>query len=298
VKPETQSIEQIASRKQKWIPQDIDGLTAYLSPLLSRFPQLIHAFTTRMGGETVTPMDSFNLGLHLYEEPWIADARANRTKLCTALSLKSDRLVVPNQPHSNDILFTRETISKKADLEVDGITTDADLLPLLLFTADCVPILIFDPVKPVVSIVHAGWRGTASGIVRQALKVMNEHCGSMSTELVAAIGPAIGSCCYPVNNEVVVQLMASLGHTLPPDLSAEKMMEKIKQANLDQLFDLKNGQICPDLKAINALQLLQSGVAEIDVTSLCTACNPELFYSFRQSGGKTGRQGLIAALAK
>jgi polyphenol oxidase len=296
VKPVAQPIEQIASKKQEWMPEDIDGLTVYCSPLLSQFPGLTHAFTTRVGGKTAKPMNSFNLGLHLFEEPWISDARENRTKLCAALSLESERLVVPNQPHSTDVLFTREPITKKADLEADGIITDATLLPLLLFFADCVPILIYDPTKKVVSIVHAGWRGTAGSIVRQAVKSMNEHCGCKPCDLVAAIGPAIGACCYPVKNEVVLQLMASFGLTLPAQATSNQILDKIRQSNLDQLFLLQNQQICPDLKALNALQLLQAGVAQVDVTEFCTACNPEMFYSYRHAQGNTGRQGLIAAL--
>ena len=296
MKPVAQPIEQTAFKKQDWKPENIDGLTVYRSPLLSQFPGITHAFTTRVGGKSAKPMDSFNLGLHLFEEPWISDARANRSRLCTALSLASERLVVPNQPHSTDVLFTRQPISKKTDLQADGIITDADLLPLLLFFADCVPILIFDPTKKVVSIVHAGWRGTAGSIVRQAVKSMTEHCGCQPTDLVAAIGPAIGACCYPVKNEVVLQLMDSFALSLPAQATSDQILEKIRQANLDQLFLVQDQQICPDLKGLNALQLLQAGVAEVDVSEFCTACNPEMFYSYRYSGGNTGRQGLIAAL--
>jgi YfiH family protein len=296
VNPIAESIEQIASNQNEWVLKEIDGLPLYLSPLLNQFSDLTHAFSTRNGGKTAKPMDNFNLGLHLFAEPWITDARENRAKLCAAFSLNSDRLIVPNQPHSNDILFTRETINRKADLEVDGITTDAHSLPLILFSADCVPILIFDPIKKVLSIVHAGWRGTASGIVSEALRVMNERCGSAPSDLVAAIGPAIGSCCYPVNSEVVVRLLASLGYSLPVETPVAQLLAKIKQLNLEQFFLGQDDQICPDLKAINALQLLQAGMTGIDVSNLCTACNPEIFYSYRQSGGNTGRQGLIAAL--
>lgn len=290
----THSMEEMACKKQEWTLTDIDGLTICRSPMLSQFPRLKHAFTTRLGGKSGKPMDSFNLGLHLFEEPWITDARLNRTKLCDVLSLASDRLVVPNQPHSTEVIFTREPISRKIDLEADGITTDVDLLPMLLFFADCVPILIFDPIKNVLSIVHAGWRGTAGGIARRTVKIMNERCGCSPADLVAAIGPAIGSCCYPVTADVVSKLIASLGHNVQPQVT--QLLSKLKQENLDYLFMAKDGQISPDLKAINALQLLHSGIASVDVSDFCTACNPEIFYSYRQSGGNTGRQGLLAAI--
>ena len=96
-------------------------------------------------------------------------------------------------------------------------------------------------------------------------------------DMVAAVGPAIGSCCYPTGGDV-----------------AEKLSKTISSA--EGMFVERDGNVCPDLKAINALQLLESGVGEVDVTELCTACNPQTFYSHRQSGGKTGRQGAIASI--
>jgi YfiH family protein len=292
----THSMEQIAGFRNDWMQKEVNGLPLLFSPLLSQFSQLTHAFTTRLGGQSPKPMDSFNLGLHLFEEPWIADARANRSRLCTALSLESARLIVPNQPHSIDVLFTRQTIQTKADLEFDGITTDVINLPVLLNFADCVPIIIFDPVKNIFSGVHAGWRGTAGGIVGQAVKQLVERCQSRLSDLVAAVGPAIGSCCYPVSDEVVVALMQSVGCAAGPGASLKKRIDEIRAASLTELFVFKEDQISPDLKGINSLQLWQAGVNNVDVSNLCTACNPELFYSYRQSGGETGRQGLIAAL--
>jgi YfiH family protein len=149
--------------------------------------------------------------------------------------------------------------------------------PLLLHFADCVPVIIFDPVTRVLCIVHAGWKGTAGSIARNGVKLMERDFGARAANMVAAIGPAIGSCCYPTGFEV-----------------AERLRQTV--SSYEGLFTERQGQVCPDLKSINAMQLLDSNVAEVDVSELCTACNPQSFYSHRASGGHTGRQGAIAAL--
>lgn len=263
-----------ALNKNSWLTKHIDGLTLNQSPLLAKEHSLVHAFTTRLGGNSPAPVDTFNLGRHLDSDQSRADAANNRRRLCQALGLDSARLAVPGQVHSALVVIADEKSTYK---EVDGIATKERKRPLLLHFADCVPVIIFDPKKIALCIVHAGWKGTAGGIAKNGVRLLVEHFGSNPADIVAAVGPAIGSCCYPTGKEVAAKLAATVSSAV-------------------ELITYKNGIPYPDLKAINALQLLESGLAEVDVTDICTACHPELFYSHRQSGGKTGRQGAIGSI--
>jgi polyphenol oxidase len=263
-----------ALKKNSWLTKEIDGLTLNQSPLLAQQPKLIHAFTTRLGGNSPSPVDTFNLGRHLDSDQSRADAVNNRHKLCQALRLDSKRLAVPGQVHSSIVVIADEKSTYK---EVDGIATKERNRPILLHFADCVPVIIYDPKSFVLCIVHAGWRGTAGSIAKNGVQLMVEHFGSHASDIIAAVGPAIGSCCYQTGADVATKLAATV-------------------SNIDDLITYKDGVPYPDLKAVNAMQLLESGVAEVDVTDICTACQPELFYSHRQSGGKTGRQGAIGSI--
>jgi len=313
---------QLALRRTEWILQSVNGLPLIFSPLLAaQVPLLTHAFTTRLGGKSEPPYDSFNLGGSSLSEIRKQDALSNRQRLCAALNLSFDQLVIPGQIHSANVVFA-DKLSMEAGMptkEADGVATNSPAQPMLLHFADCVPIIILDPNKKACAVVHAGWRGTASQIVRQAVKFLEEHYKSKAQDLIAAVGPAIGSCCYPTGSEVVNKLLASvIEHEEEPAQKAYpehnpkhihgkpsdknfldvSLLSKIHQANLDKFFSVVQDSIHPDLKAINALQLAQSGVEKIDIANLCTACNPELFYSHRQSGGTTGRQGAIACLVQ
>ena len=311
---------QLALLKSEWILQSEDGLPLIFSPLLAaQAPLLTHAFTTRLGGKSEPPFDSFNLGGSSLSKNNKQDALSNRQRLCAALNLSFDQLVIPGQIHGADVVFAHKLAMEIGVpiKEADGVATSNPAQPMLLHFADCVPIIILDPSKKACAVVHAGWRGTASQIARQAVKFLQEQYKSKAQDLIVAIGPAIGSCCYPTGSVVVSKLLASvielngdsaeqaLSEHNPKDVSKKpsddntldaSLVSKIHKANLDKFFPMSNDRIHPDLKAINALQLAQAGVEKIDIANLCTACNPELFYSHRQSGGTTGRQGAIACL--
>jgi hypothetical protein len=288
----------MALRQSEWQTKEVDGLPLVFSPLLSQHSKLKHAFSTRLGGSTKAPMDSFNVGRLVDSKTCREDLINNRRKLCSVMNLDAQSLVVPDMTHSNIVLFVEEFKSTRP--KADGVATATFGLPILLTFADCVPIIIYDPVKHFLTVIHAGWRGTATRIVQEGVKLL-EGRGSKPADLVAAIGPAIGSCCYPTGLEAASQLVISLLNgsgkfDLDKEPDHDAILSAIGSAQLEDLFVLKDDRFHPELKAINALQLLQAGVGQIDVTNLCTACRPELFYSHRQSQGLGGRQAAIASL--
>lgn len=244
------------------------------SPLLQTVSGLKHAFSTRHAGKSAAPLDSFNLGRHQASAESKADALVNRARLCQVLGMDASRLQVPGQVHSSNVAWIEDC----QDLaQVDAVATATANTPILLSYADCVPIIIACPVKRAVAVIHAGWRGTTGSIAAQAVKTLVKNCGSKPQNLLAAIGPAIGSCCYPTGAEVAEQLLSTV------------------QDGQD-LIRWKDNQPHPELASINALQLLQSGVENIDTCNLCTCCNKHLFFSHRAFNGQTGRQGAIACI--
>ncbi len=272
---------QLALEKNEWPLEEINGITLCPSPLLKSLKSIVHTFTTRKGGGTPAPLDSFNLGRHWNTDESKVDAMENRRVLCDLFGIESQKLAVPGQQHTNNvhILKAEETQSPGPYqfAAIDAVATDLQRQPVLLHFADCVPVMLVDEKKKKICVIHAGWRGTASSIVKKSVELMVNEMDSKPGDIYAAVGPAIGSCCYQTGEEVVLQLNETV-------------------ENGDELILRKDGNPFPDLKAFNARQLLESGVRNIDVSGWCTACHPETFYSHRQSGGVTGRQGAMACL--
>jgi polyphenol oxidase len=271
----------LVTEENEWTLSDESGLPLLYSPLLGQFDNLKHAFTTRQGGNSRAPLDSFNLGRHMSSQESRQDAMNNRRSLCQALGFNFEALVVPGQVHSKNVVLAHKA---QVLAEVDGVIVTKTNVPVLLHFADCVPVVIFAPRQNVVSVVHAGWRGTAQRIVVEAIELMKSECDLKPGDLVAAVGPAIGPCCYPTGKEAEARLIDSL-HLNDTD-----------QHILSRLFKNENSRCHPNLKAINAYQLYSQGVPRVDISNACTACRPDLFYSHRQSAGHTGRQGVIACL--
>lgn len=270
-KPETKFLDQTAD----WQIKEKAGLNFFQAENLLEHAQVFtHAFTTRIGGVSPKPYDSFNLGRHIQDQEIINDAIANRKKLCNTLNLNFANLTVPSQKHTDNIAL----ISQTSELPLtDAIITQTQALPILLTFADCVPVIAFDYKLKMFAGIHAGWRGTASSILIKTIKKMFE-LGSQPNNIILAIGPAIGACCYPTSEST----MESLKLSLP---------EKF-QDNIVTQSDTPH----PDLKAINYYQALSLNITNISVSKYCTACNQNLFYSHRKENGLTGRQALIASM--
>ena len=238
---------------------------------------VINAVFTRQGGLSPDPWASLNVGGLIGDEP--QRVYENRVISFEALGRAPISVYAVWQVHSADVICTgaprpAHTPHQKAD----AILTDRPEVSLFMRFADCVPILFYDPVKQVVGVAHAGWRGTVEGITSRTVETMLDVYGCKSTNILAAIGPAIGSHHYEVGPEVAEQVQDSFGTE-----SASLLLSD-------------NGAVHFDLWSANRLQLERMGLRMIEMSGICTACHPEDWYSHRGEHGKTGRFGALIAL--
>jgi len=233
-------------------------------------------FTTRRGGVSTGPYCCMNLGSGGGDSP--EKVERNLDKLCSALDITRESLVLMEQAHSNTVRAVEEPDNPLSGFGHDATITNLPGLALGVLVADCVPILLYDPAKRAVGAVHSGWKGTVSDVPGEAVEAMRQKYGSSPSDIMAAIGPAIGPCCYEVDGHVVDPLRTSMGE---PD---------------GLLTDRGGGKWLLDLWKANTELLVRAGVERenIDVMGLCTSCNHERFYSYRKDGAKTGRMmGLV-----
>lgn len=203
----------------------------------------------------------------------IEEVEKNKKLLCKGLDIPFTNLFIPQQTHSDNV----ETVDyKKTEFsDCDSLITDYKNTALALNFADCVPILLYDPVKKVIAAAHAGWRGTVKKIGVKTAKKMVENFGSKPEDIIALIGPAIGMCCFDVKDDVKEKLFATIDKTHHSQVCENNYM---------------------DLKLINKLQLLDFGIKKIDVCEYCTSCESELFFSYRREKGKTARHSAVIVL--
>jgi polyphenol oxidase len=165
------------------------------------------------------------------------------------------------------------------EFKADAIITDNPEVTLFMRFADCTPIMLYDPIKKAVGIVHAGWLGTVKQIAGQAVEGMRAAFGSRPADILAAIGPSIGPDHYEVGPDVIEQARYSFGK------------------DADGLLPDHKDRVHFDLWKANKLSLERAGVGQVEVAGLCTACNPDDWYSHRAQKGKTGRFGALIAIA-
>jgi purine-nucleoside/S-methyl-5'-thioadenosine phosphorylase / adenosine deaminase len=216
------------------------------------------AFSTRRGGVSEAPFDTLNLGRLTEDDP--ARVAENRQRLCDGVGADPEILCYGRQVHGAAV----RRAGGRAE-PGDGLWTDTPGEPLLVFTADCLPIALVraDGGPPALAALHAGWRGLLAGIVQSAVAALGDGA------LAAAIGPGIGPCCYDVRAEVAAPFRGRFGEDI-----------------------VREGRL--DLWRAAELALRAAGVGDVHRTDLCTACNPDLFFSHRRDTGRTGRQGMIA----
>lgn len=236
-----------------------------------------HGFTTRRGGVSRGYLESLNLGLHRGDEP--ENVAENYRRLGQAVGFDPAKMVLTRQTHSDIVRYVTGRDCRGFDHhnypECDGLVTDEPGLALVIFTADCTPILLWDSVTGAVGACHAGWRGTAKDIAGKTVRAMQEYFGSRPENIHAAIGPSIGPCHFETNADVKDAMVETFGAEVLP------LMEK------------RSHKYYPDLKRINALALARAGVEQIEISSKCTWCSHDIFWSHRYTGGERGSQGAI-----
>lgn len=238
-----------------------------------------HGLLTRQGGVSAGPYASLNLSVSTGDAP--DNVRANCLRAFHALERDSDSVADLWLVHSADVVVADAPRGARDSLgKADALVTDRPGVTLFLRFADCVPVLLFDPRRRAIGIVHAGWKGTLAKIAAATVRVMAERYGSRPADLLAGIGPSIGPCHYEVGPEVVAQTRAVFG------ASADKLLVRL------------NGRHHLDLWAANARALCEAGVdaARIQISGLCTACRVDEFFSHRAEKGKTGRFGALIGL--
>lgn len=242
-------------------------------------PAVCHAVFTRRGGVSPEPWASLNLGSSVGDEKNRVHENSNRA--LDALKRDPASIFDVWQVHGTQVAFAESPRNPDSPHHpADVILTDQPGVTLLMRFADCVPIMLHDPIRKVVGIAHAGWAGTVLGATRNAVAAMHHHYGSNPVDIQAAIGPSIGPDHYEVGLDVVSQVQNSFG-----------------EATRDLLHD-HNGHTFFDLWKANLMLLEQSGVHQIEVSGLCTACHVEDWYSHRAEKGRTGRFGALIALGK
>lgn len=252
------------------------GKVHYLEPeLLANRGISLQGFTTRHEGVSRPPYNSLNLGLSTLDSPH--NVEGNRSILARAFGTQLEKLVTVTQVHGCDLLILDQPNpdhSHFLKLECDGIITNQPGVMIGICVADCVPVLLLDPILRVAAALHAGWKGTAEGIVRKGVEAMVAMFDSDPRHLLAAMGPAIGPCCYEVDEPVAAAFRKG-GNDF--DACAESAGEGKWRLNLVEA---------------NRRQLLRAGIEEanLETSPLCVSCAKDLFFSYRRDNGETGRQ--------
>jgi len=253
-----------------------EGLKYFQFDLFKGQP-VFHAVLTRLGGYSEAPYNSLNLGGTVGDDP--ENVLANHQKIFKAFSCDFNSRFDVWQVHGDEIICADAPRDlAKPHQRADGILTDNPAVTLLMRFADCVPILLFDPIKMVIGIIHAGWQGTLKNIVGVAIEKMADCYGSDPRSLFAGIGPSICQRCYEVGDEVY-----------------EAFVQRFEQSG-ESFFDWYNQSPHLNLWAANRFNLSKAGVTQIEVSGVCTCCNRNLWFSHRGENGKTGRFGVIMRL--
>lgn len=236
-----------------------------------------HCFTTRLGGVSTGSQGSLNLAFGRGDS--MENVEANLKILASALEFDPEKYVMTHQIHSDIVRVVTDAhcagLCHRAYPDCDALVTNTPGVALLVFTADCTPVLLHDPVTGAVGAAHAGWRGTAQRIVAKTAQAMVDNFGCDPKNIRAAVGPNIGFCHFETDADVPEAILAAYGE------EAARFIEK------------RGEKYHLDLKAINALALRQVGVTQIEISEDCTMCSPDRFWSHRYTKGDRGSQGAI-----
>jgi purine-nucleoside/S-methyl-5'-thioadenosine phosphorylase / adenosine deaminase len=267
-------------------PVDLSSLVQ--SRLLRAAGDIFHAFSTRRGGVSQPPYATLNLGQSVGDD--LQAVQRNRRRFFGAFGIEPPQVVRVKQVHGDGVLIVDAALAKRVGFpqvllderfEFDALITSVPDLALVVSTADCLPLLIHDPVRGAAAAVHAGWRSTAKRIAAKAIQAMHETYETDPADCRVAIGPGIRGCCFEVDQPVIEALGGAL-----------TTWEDHAQPSRADHWRL-------DLAGVNRAILLEAGVRpeRVEDLGLCTACRTDLFFSHRAEKGRTGRMMNLILLA-
>nr|WP_236838543.1 peptidoglycan editing factor PgeF [Caldalkalibacillus salinus] len=242
--------------------------------------------TTRHGGVSHSPYQSLNCALHVGDRA--EDVLNNRKKLLDIHRMPTDAWTCGNQVHGDRLHYVKLSDRGRGRLsqadaidQVDGLYTDQANVFIASFYADCVPLYFVASSHRMIGVAHAGWKGTVANIGAKLVSEWRQNFNIQPREVFAVIGPSIGQCCYEVDRRVIDQI-----RTLD------------KSSDQYAITPLNNDKYLLDLKQVNAESLKKAGIPaeNIEVSTWCTGCHTDLFYSHRKEGGQTGRMTAYMAL--
>jgi len=238
-----------------------------------------HAVFTRRGGTSQPPFNTLNLSVSV---PDVADnVFANRARAYGSHQRRNETLVHAYLVHGNDVVVVGNAQHGQYVGPCDGLITDEPGCGLTMNYADCAPIFLYDPQHRAIGLGHAGWKGAINDLPGALVRAMGQAYGSRPTDLIAAIGPAIGPCCYEVDRPVISAVVENF-------TSPDELLRSVPGKEDRRLFDLPQA---------NAFRLSVAGVRRIEQSGLCTGCRTDLFFSHRAEKGRTGRFGVVLILA-
>ena len=239
---------------------------------------LRHGISTRFGGVSCGDLASLNLGVKVGDAP--ENIATNRRCFAEAVGVADERIVASGQVHETTVAIVNDEHAGQRIAATDGLVTNTPNLPLLLFFADCVPLLIYDPVQKVIGLSHAGWKGTLYSIGPKTIATMQQAFATDPADCIVGIAPSIGPDDYEVDQPVLAEI------------------NKLWQQPEQFCRPFSPGHWLLDLWRWNQLQFINAGVKteNIHIAGVSTAKNPDLFFSHRASHGTAGRFGVLMTL--
>ena len=272
-------------KKTMHVNEAENGVVYLTWPAIEKIEGIRHAFSTRIGGVSKEHLSSMNLSFSRGDDP--ANVRENYRRFCEAAGFEVENIVTSDQTHTTKVRYVTKAdcgsgVTRDRDFhDIDGMITDEPGVVLATFYADCVPLYFVDPVHRAIGLSHSGWRGTVHKMGQATLDAMHERFGTEAKDVIAAVGPSICQDCYEVSGDVAMEFEQTFaGH------ENEILLAK------------ENGKYQLDLWKANEIVLLDAGVLpeHIEITDICTCCNPDLLFSHRASHGKRGNLGAFLCL--
>lgn len=269
-----------------FLTQTTSGVTYHTSSVLEN-EQIFHGFSTRLGGVSAGAYASLNLRGSGPDPDSRENVRENYRRLCAALGADIRDVVQSHQVHEDTVRHVTAADRGKGlfvatDFTADALVTDEPGLDLMVFSADCIILLLHDPVTRSIGAVHAGWRGTALDLPAKAVREMGRLFGAKPEDIRVAIGAGIGPCCFETHGDVPGAMRAAFG------------------PGAEAYIAPRGEKWTVDLKELNAWRLREAGVPpeHTDICPLCTACRTDLYWSHRKTGDRRGVQGALIGLRR